>query len=257
MDERYIITAVAKSLKVLKLFKSSSAHYTLAELTQLSGMNKSNVLRILNTLESENFLYFDSYSKTYILGSHFNSIMASFSYSDLKNLIHEDLVVAAKKSNVLIHFTIKERDTLVMLERVFPGNINSLIFASNEGEEVPLHATGAGKIIAAFSPLEERKRLISNCNFNRYTENTITDKDEFINLLEQIRKDGFALNKCEHEEFLCCLTRPIFYENGTLAGALSFSGYKEVFTSSNYDRINEISKYTVLSIQKKLGYEAN
>ena len=257
MEEKYIIESVRKSLRVLKLFSDGDCQYKLSDLHYMSGISKSSLIRILTTLESEGFVISDETTKMYRLGLYFNSMASSIGYSALKNQLYPDLKWASEKSGMLVHFTVLKDMELSMLSRVYPEDNApvSIAFASNEGGEVPLNATGAGKIIATYSDIETTTELIKNCKFHKYSSTTITNSFDFYKSMEETRELGYALNEGEHEPFLACLSRPIFYANGKLVGALSLSGFKEMLSGENFERINEISIETVKRISRRLGYE--
>lgn len=255
MDERYIIQSVKKSLQVLKCFGNWKSGYSLAELTKKCGMNKSNVLRILSTLESEQMLQYDKENAEYRLGSWFLSIASGFDWSDLKTRTQNYLQDAAQQSRLIVHFTVLAGDELIVLNRVYPPASTALALASQIGGSVPMHCTGAGKIIMAYAPDATQERLLSLCKFEKYTDKTITDKTRLMAEIQQVRKQGYALNNGEHEEYLHCLTRPVFYADGTLAAAVSLSGLREAFEGEKGKEIDNLSKKLASDISRSLGYD--
>ena len=64
----YTITALERGLKVLMLFDGEKSSYTLTELSQLSGIGKSTMLRIVYTFCENGFLTFDENTRRYSLG---------------------------------------------------------------------------------------------------------------------------------------------------------------------------------------------
>ena len=64
----YTITALERGLKVLMLFDGEKSSYTLTELSQLSGIGKSTMLRIAYTFCENGFLTFDENTRRYSLG---------------------------------------------------------------------------------------------------------------------------------------------------------------------------------------------
>ncbi len=255
-DDRYQIASVAKALKILKLFLDSDRGYTFTEiLNESGGMNKSNVLRILSTLKSEGYLFLDSVNSKYFRGPVFFNLEGRMDSNKIKNMLEPDLLNAAKESGMIVHFTVYENKRLKIIIRAYPSSHESLIIADSEDGDVPLNATGAGKIFAAFSSEKTRTELINKCEFKRYTDNTITDKNEFLKVVGKVREAGYALNYLEHEEFLCCLTRPVFKSGKELIGALSFSGLKDMFSGIRFDRMNDLSMKLTKELSRRFDYE--
>lgn len=256
-EERYLITAVQKALKILTLILQNENGLSFSQITKLSGgMNKSNVLRILYTLKSEGYVDFDEASSLYKRGAVFASLSAGDSFASLRLMLEDELRKAADQTGMIVHFTVAAADRLRLLLRIFPSaSFEPLALANMEENEVPLNATGAGKIFAAFADEELKARLIAACSFSSYSENTITDRQEFMRIAAEARRNGFASNNCEHEEFLCCFTRPVFAKGGKLAGALSFSGLKDMFRGERYEKMKAYSLVLTEDLSRRLGYE--
>ena len=255
-NERYNISAVQKALKILSLFIRSDEGYTFTSVVNESGgMNKSNVLRILATLRNEGFLSYDESTSCYCRGPVFIGFRGT-GPENLRMYMEEDLRKAAKESGMIVHYTVYRNGELKLIFRFFPqSSFESLALASMEEGSVPLNATGAGKIYAAFADEDIRKQLMDSCRFLSYSPNTITDRKVFEETVRTVRQQGFAINNCEHEEFLCCLSRPVFSAGGHLAGALSFSGLKDMFTGERYERMDRMSRELSAELSRRFAYE--
>lgn len=255
-NERYNISAVQKALKILSIFIRSDEGYTFSRVVNESGgMNKSNVLRILATLRNEGFLSYDETTSCYCRGPVFIGFRGTGS-ENLRMYLEEDLRRAAKESGMIVHYTVYRNGELKLIFRFFPqSSFESLALASMDEGSVPLNATGAGKIYAAFADEDIRKQLMDSCRFLSYSPNTITDRKVFEETVRTVRQQGFAINNCEHEEFLCCLSRPVFSAGGHLAGALSFSGLKDMFTGERYERMDRMSRELSAELSRRFAYE--
>ena len=255
-NERYNISAVQKALKILSLFIRNDEGYTFTRVVNESGgMNKSNVLRILTTLRNEGFLCYDEHTSYYYLGPVFINFKSAGT-GNLRIYLEEDLRRAAKESGMIVHYTVCRNGELKLIFRFFPqSSFESLALASMEEGSVPLNATGAGKIYAAFADEDIRKQLMDRCRFLSYSHNTITDRNIFEETVRTVRQQGYAINNCEHEEFLCCLSRPVFSAGGHLAGALSFSGLKDMFTGERYERMDRLSRELSAELSRRFAYE--
>jgi DNA-binding IclR family transcriptional regulator len=66
------------------------------------------------------------------------------------------------------------------------------------------------------------------------TENTITEKSELLEELEEIRERGYATDIEERTEGLCCVAAPVLLHNEVL-GAISVSAPISRFEGANFD----------------------
>ena len=67
-----------------------------------------------------------------------------------------------------------------------------------------------------------------------FTENSITDKEEFRQELLRIRQRGYAIDDMEHEFGIKCVAMPIFDRNRNVYAAISISGLAQPFYSSEH-----------------------
>lgn len=256
-NERYYVASIGKVLKTLKQFNSENRELTLTELTTKTGYTKSNMLRILATLSQEGFIKYDASSRKYSLGYIIHSLSNSMGFIDIKEICRSVLEETAIKSQSLIHLSILEHDKILVIDRIFPSHgMEALVLASSIGGEVPVHCTGAGKIIAAYCTEKQKKLLLEKCKFESYSTNTITDRETFNQVLLDVQKKGYALNVGEHEPYLSCLTRPIFDSNNNLIAAFSISALKDVFQSAEFfNKINDISQETAKKLSRMFSNE--
>jgi IclR family acetate operon transcriptional repressor len=93
---------------------------------------------------------------------------------------------------------------------------------SQIGWRGPLHATGVGKVLLASS----ESRLISRvCDheLERFTPNTIVEKERLLAELALVRKQGYAIDAEELIEGLTCVAVPVISAE-QIRGAISVAG---------------------------------
>lgn len=92
------------------------------------------------------------------------------------------------------------------------------------GERLHLHATAAGKAILASLPRSRVEEILTQRGMPSITENTLTDRDELMAELEEVRERGYSVNLEEDHDGLRAVGVPIMGSNGSLFGAVSVSG---------------------------------
>lgn len=252
----YTISAVIKALKTLKLFNAQKNELTLTELSALSGIGKSSMLRILTSLEAEGFIRYNEDTKKYCLGiAIFNLANTAYGFLDIRKIAAPILKKAAVEIQLLIHLAVIEDNKIVVIDKVWPTeHLDMVALVSYIGGSVPIHCTGVGKVLTAYASERKRRKMLDECRFEKYTENTITDRDTFEKLLEQVRVDGYAVNDCEHEPYLRCITRPIYNGDGKVIAAVSLSGLKDVITDDKIEYYNIMSRQLTAQLSKEFGW---
>lgn len=252
----YTISSVQKALKVLKLFNTENQDLTLTEISILSGHNKSSVLRILATLEKENFIKYNKETRKYRLGIElFKLGNVVYESMNLKKIAEPYLQNATKESGLIAHLGILDGLNVVVIDKIWPPQYSdSIRMVSKVGGIVPAYCTGVGKTLLAYSSEEFSRRVLEKETFIKYSESTLSNIEEVMNELELVRKRGFATNYGEHEPYLECITYPIFNYNGKVIAALSLTGLKQIVEEMDKEKIHKILQNTTNIISEELGF---
>jgi IclR family KDG regulon transcriptional repressor len=96
--------------------------------------------------------------------------------------------------------------------------------------------------------------IIENLDFIQLTENTITDKEEFIRALRDVRNKGFAIDNFEHEENICCIAAPLRDYSREVKYAISISAIKSRVDIPKLVSFKDILIYKANMISKELGF---
>lgn len=86
-----------------------------------------------------------------------------------------------------------------------------------------LHSSAYGKAILAHLPEDRVEEIINEYGLPARTENTITDQEELLTELEEIREQGFSLNDGEEIRGVRAVGAPIQGADGNVLGAISVS----------------------------------
>lgn len=92
------------------------------------------------------------------------------------------------------------------------------------GSRGPIHASGIGKCILAFTDLREQRRQIDEIELIRFTEKTLTQKAAFTDELRRIKSQAYALDDEERHKGMRCVAAPIFNAYSEVIAAISVSG---------------------------------
>ncbi|MBW9115971.1 IclR family transcriptional regulator [Rhizobium cauense] len=94
---------------------------------------------------------------------------------------------------------------------------------SQIGNASPVYCTGVGKAALSILPRERVEALVADIVFHRFTANTHTAAS-LLAEIEDIRKQGYAFDREEHEVGIRCVAAPIWSENLSLVGGVSVTG---------------------------------
>jgi DNA-binding IclR family transcriptional regulator len=126
---------------------------------------------------------------------------------------------------------------------------------SHVGGRAPAHCVATGKAL-----LSCRSNAFLNDLATRlkpYSEHTITDPARFLAEMEQIRKQGFALNLGEWREGVWGVAALIRDARGEVAGAVGISGPSFRIKERNIDNYVGPVMAAAEDISSRLGYRKN
>lgn len=86
--------------------------------------------------------------------------------------------------------------------------------------ELPLHATGVGKILLAYAPERLREAVLA-ARLSAHTEHTITDPDRLRSHLAEVRRIGYAITREEMTLGSCSVAAPVLDAEERVVAALS------------------------------------
>lgn len=92
------------------------------------------------------------------------------------------------------------------------------------GERFYLHATAAGKVLLAHLTDDRIDDVVDRWGLPQLTENTITDRGELFEEIEEVRETGIAYNREEQIEGIRALSAPVVAPGEREIGALSANG---------------------------------
>ena len=225
---------------------------TYSSIIKESNLPKSTVHRILKDLTQLNYLTFDSETKRYFgslkLAALGAEIMAHFR---LSSHVHPYLIKLQEETGHTANLGILNGTVGVFADKIQSKDSGIRLY-SEIGKAFPLHCTGLGKILLAYSPDEVFQSLISK-PLEPYTELTITDETQLESELKLIQEKGYALDNEEITKGIKCVAAPIFGRNQELLGAISIAFLAAIENERTIDREISATLRYASSISESLG----
>lgn len=195
---------------------------TYSEILAALHLPKSSVHRILKELTELGYLTFNPETKRYFGSLRLASLGAEvMSHFQLRDHVRPHLLALHRETDHTTNLGVLDGDRGVFADKLESKDFGIKLF-SEIGKPFPLHCTGLGKVLLAFSPGETLKRLIQT-PLEALTEKTITDPLELERELASIRRQGYALDNEEITRGILCLAAPIFGFGDGLVGAVSIT----------------------------------
>jgi DNA-binding IclR family transcriptional regulator len=254
--EKKIIQSIDRALQVLELFSLEKPEWGVTEISKALNIYKSNVHNILSTLAERGYFKKDPKTDKYKLGIKFFELgSVVIKNMDLRKIAHPYIEKLSKEFNETVHLGILDEGRVISIER--EESDKGLCSHIEIGRRAPLHCTAVGKAIMSYLSEDEINLIIKEKGLEKYTENTITNKEGLENEFKKIRKQGYAVDNMEHEEGVRCVAGPIRDYNGKVIASMSISGPAFRIDESNIPNIAKKVKEYCDCISKEMGYIFN
>jgi DNA-binding IclR family transcriptional regulator len=253
---RYNVRALERALRILDAL-SDGASWKLSELSELLELNSSTAYRLLATLVNYNYVERDEDSGGYRLGlACLELAHAYYNASDLRRHARPALEALRDQTRETVHLGILDRWDIVYLEKL--DGLHAIgLMSSTVGGRSPSYCTGVGKMLLAHQEPAEVRRHFTEAGLHRFTRNTITDVDELLAHLQQVRERGYALDLSEHEPEVRCIAVPVRTLDGRVIAAISISGPASRIDPEGDDRgLIELAQQVARDVSLRLGYGA-
>jgi IclR family KDG regulon transcriptional repressor len=216
------IRAVERALDVLLCFTMQTPVLNMTQISEMVGMHKSTVHRLLATLEKRKFVKRDQVSGIYRPGIR----LLQMAYLTLEDINIREIALPYM-SKLVEQF--RETVDLAILDEsdvVFVDAIESpqrVKLAASPGQRLPAFSTASGKAILAFLPEEEAK-AIRKQNNHQYKPFRLLSQTAFFEDLENTRKRGYSIDMEELEQGIHAVGAPIMGVNGLPIASLAVAG---------------------------------
>lgn len=242
---------VGKALDVLDSVAAFGRPVKFSDLLDQSPHPKATLYRLLQTLTNQGMLTHDPDTGSYTLGLRLVKLAHSaWKQATLATVARPYVDVLAAKVGETIHLAQMESGQVLFVDKQKMSDRFETL--AQTGLVAPGYCTGVGKAILAFMTPERRERALKQQHFLKYTPATHTSAETLLAELDQVRAEGVAFDREEHEVGIISIAAPIMTNGGRVIGAISIA------TSTTRHSLDSIRAFQadLLQTTQKVGEEA-
>jgi len=214
------VQSLERGLSVIRAFDSEHRELGLSEVARATGLTRAAARRFLLTLVALGYMHFD--------GSRFSlrprvlelgfAYLSSLSLPELAEPHMEALVARINESSSI---SVLDDTDVVYVARVPTRRIMSITIAV--GTRLPAFATSMGRVLLAALPDAELEERLARIDVRPLTPRTVKSHGDLRRVLDQVRRQGYAVTDQELEQGLRSAAVPIHDASGTVIAALNVS----------------------------------
>jgi IclR family pca regulon transcriptional regulator len=232
---------VRKAFQVLDQLSGSQAELAPREVAQLTGLDRTTVYRLLETLLHLGVVARDPLTARYRLGLR----TLDYAYATLDALevrhvalshlidLERELVVEPDGVERGIFVGVLDGPEVVLVEMGWTRSV----FSRTRGRmRFPAYASAAGRCILAYMSPQGREELLSHAQMEPRTPRTLTTLSDVESRLEKLRTIGYDTSDREVFSDLVAIAVPVLGRSGT---ALASIGLSAPANSTTVEKLTE------------------
>ena len=246
------VRAVQHAVEVLHCLSAAQPDLGVSEIARRVGLHKSSISRLLVTLEEARLVERDPRSDRSRLGIGLVSLAAPLLVNlEVTRIARPYLEALAERSGETVNLSIWDGTQAVSMEQALGAS--AVKHYAPPGRSNPAHCTASGKALLAHAPVTDLQRLLDRA-LDPYTERTLIERDKLLAELEQIRREGYALNNCEFVDDVGAVAAVVRNIEGAVVGAVTATVPAFRFGPEQQEKLIAMVRATAAEISQRLGY---
>lgn len=247
------IGSVQRAVDILNLFDSQAPELGTTEIARALGLHKSTTASLVSTLAANGFLNQNPDTRKYRLGLKLvERAFAMLDQFEIRQIAYPALQELRNQWNETVNLAILDGSDVVYIERML--GTKALGMRSEVGRRALAHSTALGKAILACLPVPQVQAFLDQYGMPQVTPKTITDPAQFLQELDQVREQGYAVDDEENEIGGRCIAVPIFDHTGNAIAAVSISAPTARLPMSDVPQAGAMVRETAKAISRNIGY---
>ena len=214
--------AVERAMAILRCFDDADDDLGISEIAKRTGLRVSTAHRIVRALCGGGLMDQDRRSDRYRLGRTLVLLgLRAASQLGLESArpVLERLAEATGESASL---GARQGDELVVV--LVASSAQRLRFDHEQGGRIGLHASAMGKAVLAHATRDLARAVPEGLALERYTDHSVTDRDELLADLAATRERGYAINDQGRFDGVIGIGAPLIGRDGLAHAAVGVQG---------------------------------
>ncbi len=246
--------SLERVLDIIELIAEKKESLKLSDIYHTLNIPKGSCFTLVKTLTARKYLHYDSKTATYSLGIKALEIGNAYLTNKTINVsIYERIQSLSLQINETVHLAVLDGCDIIYImkhDSSHPVRMNSSI-----GKRVPAFATAVGKALMSQYSNDEIKSILATHPVKKVTQYTITDPQEILRQMEEIRKTSISAEIEESTLGIQCIGTALKNQNGVIVAGLSIAIPSFFIEKHDINNLKSLLLETADSISPLLGSE--
>lgn len=253
--EVYSVRAIDRAVQLLCCFSFEHQRLTLGDLAVLTGLPKTTLFRVLQTLESHKLLFYSPDTSRYSLGARILELgkvaFSSLSLSVVASPFLDDLVSECGQRVMMA--VLSDGEVVVVDERMWSEHF--AIVKSDLGRRRPPHSGASGALLMAYLREEEVDELLRRYPLSEKASNGAPiDETTFKHRLREIRRQGYSYDEEGVYKGIAAIGAPVRDYLGNVIASVGMILPVDEAGEENRKKLIRLSLQTAGRISEAMGW---
>ena len=217
---------IERAGRILACFTDAEPHLSLTDLAAKLELNPSTAYRYIASLQHAGLLERDLRQGGYRLGLRVIELAGvALNQIEVRKHALDELDRLRDETNLLSNLGVLFEGDVLHLAQSAPKDVPRMY--TMIGRRAVAHCTAMGKVLLAYRPWGDVRRLVGEFGWRPYTPKSIQSFERLQAALAEIRRRGYGIDREERRLGVGCLAAPIRERSGEVVAALSVSGALE------------------------------
>ena len=240
-----------RALDILELLVRSGTPVGLTEIAAHIGGPKATVHRLLATLQTRGYIAQDPRSAGYSAGVRCFELGSLWAQNlDLRAIAAPHLARLNEDTGETVHLAVYDHGDVVYIDKLECHH--PVVATSHIGRRCPSTSVATGRVLLAFQPGAEIREVLSK-PLPRFTEHTVTDPKRILEMLAEVRSQGYGVNRESLREGVGGLAAPIRDHTGAVVAALGVCLPMQRFGQDRFPVLRDKTTRAAADISAALG----
>jgi len=218
-EDKEYVAGLEKGLSIIEAFGILNRPLTLSEAAEVTGHTRASARRSLLTLQRLG--YVESDGKLFRLAPRVLRLgYAYVTSTPTAKIVQPVLESISERTHESSSLAVLDGTEAVFVARA--ATRRSLTNGLGLGSRLPAYCSATGRALLAALPPEEAEQRLRRSNRVARTPHTRTDLDALLALLEDVRRQGYAVSDEELELGVRSIAVPVRDSDGRAIAAMSF-----------------------------------
>lgn len=233
-----LIQSVTRALRILDALATHPEGLSAKQIAEMVGLHASTTHHLVNTLVADDYVL--SGNGTYRLGHAIPRLYGAFLVAIKPDERLQEILYSLAKVTKETAYIGAWHNGDVVIQAIVEGKQAVRVGGLHVGYSGHTYARASGKAVLAYLSQRELDEYLASHSLTPLTPNTVRTEEDLRAELSQIAVRGYAIDREQFADGVCCIAAPVFSVGGKVEAVLTVSAPTGRFERNEEQLVNAV-----------------